>query len=85
MPPKTFESFEALLVHLREWRSWGDPDSYDFSGMVQLLGACIDSLQAHALDAEINEISDYLDEGQQRFLVRLARSAQDQGGPSLSG
>ena len=65
---ETFQSFEDLESLLKHWTSRYDNNVYDFGGMTSLLGACLDNLKEHALDAEIEEIKEYLTSEQYDFL-----------------
>lgn len=67
--------YEDLLEFLRNWRSFRDPQVYDFGGMVHLLKACLDNLRQFAVDGEIEDIANYLDDDQKAFLKRLTEAA----------
>jgi len=64
---RRIESYEALVDLLRTWRSWSG-DGYDVGGMMHLLGACLDNLKAHALEAELDELAEFLEPAQVEFL-----------------
>jgi len=65
------ESVEELETYLREFTSWSDPDVYDFGANAHLLAACLDSLRTRALDAELEELGEYLTDAQSDFLFRV--------------
>ena len=71
MVTRSFESFEDLLQFLRDWRTWQDDSDFDFGGMVHLLGACLTAIGTNALDAEIEDFSDFLG-SEKETLLRLA-------------
>ena len=75
-PFEEVETYGDLLSFLRSWRSFEDPQVYDFGGMVHLLKACLDNLNELAVEGEIEDIGNYLDEKQKRFLTKLAEAAQ---------
>jgi len=54
-------SYEELEDMLRNWLCFGvqREHEYDFGGMASLLGACLDNLQKHALEAELEDIGGY--------------------------
>lgn len=64
-------NFEELEGFLRTWRSWVG-DEYDFGGMVALLGACLENIERHAIDGDLEDFADRLDPEQQRTLFKLA-------------
>jgi hypothetical protein len=52
------KSYEELAEYLRGVVNFsGDVGSYDFAGVVNLLGALLDNIASHALDADIEEIA----------------------------
>ena len=51
--------------------SFGGGPEYDFVGMVALLAACLDNLQAHALEAELEDIGGCFNDSQKAFLKKL--------------
>ncbi|MES2693280.1 MAG: hypothetical protein V4773_07385 [Verrucomicrobiota bacterium] len=59
---------------LKAIRAYGTHDGsvYDFGAVMQMLEACLDNLRAHALEAEIDDMPDYLNEDQKSFLRKLA-------------
>jgi hypothetical protein len=69
---QSFETYEELVEFLRSWRSWHEAAEYDFGGAVHLLGACLSNILDNALDAEIEDLPDYLEPSQQELLMRLA-------------
>ena len=68
------QSFEQLEDGLREWMSFGDPQSYDASGMMALLCACIDNLRKYALPAELEDFGASLTEEERAILKTLGES-----------
>lgn len=70
---RTFASYEELVAFIRNWRSWGSTEGeYDVVGLVHLLGACLTSLSETALDAELADFGDCLDDQQKIVLAKLA-------------
>lgn len=66
-------SFDDLENLLRNWRLWAsDEGPYDVGGMMALLGACLDNLREHALEAELEDIAEFLTPEQAEFLRGLA-------------
>jgi hypothetical protein len=78
MHSKTFESFEELLEFVRNWRIWQDPGAheYDVGEMIRLLGACADNLSKFALDAELEDIPEFLEHEQIQFLKKLGKTLE---------
>jgi hypothetical protein len=68
------ESFEQIEEGLREWMSFGDPQSYDVSGMMALLCACVDNLRKYALPAELEGLGGSLTDEERAILKSLAES-----------
>ena len=66
------DNFERLVALLRNWRSWDGGEQYDFGGMTALLGACLDNLQAFALEKELGELKEFLHAEQRAFLKKLS-------------
>lgn len=64
-------SFEDLAKYLREFHTWQDTGGYDFTGMVYLLGSCLDNLRKYASKEEVEEIKDILEVHQIAFLNRI--------------
>ncbi len=64
-------SYEQLESYLRTCLSVRGGDDYDFVGIVHLLAACLDNLQAHALDAELEDIGGCFTDSQKAFLNKL--------------
>jgi hypothetical protein len=56
----TFTDFHSLASYLRGFQSWNDSGGYDFGGAVHLLEACLEGISEHALDADIEEVSQRL-------------------------
>ena len=56
---------------LRTTQTVSGGDQYDFVGMVHLLAACLDNLQAHALEAELEDIGGCFNDSQKAFLKKL--------------
>ena len=66
-----FDSFEELAKYLREFDTWDHRGGYDFSGMVYLLGACLDNLRKFSLPIEMEELPGRLEPHQLAFLQRV--------------
>ena len=74
-PPIPFENvkgYDDLVDFLRNWRSFHDPQVYDFGGIVHLLKACLDNLREFAVEGELEDLTNYFDADQKQFLQRLA-------------
>lgn len=67
-----FEELEEYLREFRVFRHGSLPSEYDFGGAVYLLAACLDNLRSHALDAQLEEIGNYLDPENMTFLHQLS-------------
>jgi hypothetical protein len=53
------ESYEQLEAFLLNWGQFDDPKGeYDFIGITTLLKACVENIRTHALDAEIESLSE---------------------------
>jgi hypothetical protein len=66
-------SYEELENYLRTFHNWKDPEGeFDFSGAVGLLAASLDCLRKTALDHELEDLGEYLEDEQAGFLIRLA-------------
>lgn len=63
---RSFEDLESLL---REWRSFGDQETYDVAGMMALFCACVDNLARFATKDELDQLSEGLT-AKQRDLLR---------------
>ena len=69
------KSYEELTSYLREFRNWrGDEGPYDFGGVVHLLTALLDNVQAHGVEAEFEEIGEYFTPDQIQTLKRIVSS-----------
>lgn len=73
----TISSYEELLGFLRNWRAWNSTEVYDFGGAVHLLAACLSNIFENALEAEIDDLADYLDAREQKILIALAGRLTD--------
>ena len=73
-PLKDVASFSQLLEYLKNWRSSFDSleEQYDFGGMAQLLGACLDNMRQFALESELEDLCEYLTAEQWKFLNSLS-------------
>lgn len=69
---QTFHSFRELESYLREWMSFADNEIYDAGGGVALLGACLDNLQRHLLEEDVEDLRERLSESQRGYLIFLA-------------
>ena len=70
-----FDRFEDLVAFLRGWMSFGDPQVYDFVGMMHLFLACLDNLKSRALPGELEEVARFFNAEQREFLQSLAAFA----------
>ncbi len=69
------ESYESLLLVLREYTSWPPSSSgppYDVGGVAQLLDACAENLRRNALEADLELVSSALSDENRRFLGKVA-------------
>jgi len=63
----------SQILDAIEWYGTNPEEQpYDFGAIVQMLAACLDNLRTHGLEAEIEDIGDYLENEQKAFLARLA-------------
>lgn len=72
---KTFQhikTYEDLLAFLRHWKSFSDHEVYDFGGIIHIMLACLDNIKEFAVDGEIEDITNFLDNDQKQFLQKLA-------------
>jgi hypothetical protein len=65
------ENLTDLEQRIRDWTSFSDPDVYDFGGLVVLLGAILDNMNAHGIVADYEELNDRLSQEQQAVLRRM--------------
>ena len=65
-------SYEQLEKGVRAWGLPPSTDTYDPVGVIHLLAACLDNLRENALDVDLEELPDCLDEAQQKFLRKIA-------------
>ena len=65
-------SYEDLLDFLKNWEKQRDGSEYDFVGMAHLLGACLENLEKFSLEAELDRLSECLEEKPAQFLKKLA-------------
>ena len=70
------KDYEGLHYFLRNWRSFHDPQVYDFGGIIHLLLACLDNVREFAVDGEINDLTNYFNSDQKQFLNRLIEAVQ---------
>ncbi len=70
MKPR-IEKYEDLVCFLQSWTSWSG-DGYDIAGMMAILAACLDNLQTNALEADLDELREYLTVEQASFLRKLS-------------
>ena len=68
----SFRTFEELESFLREWTSFSRGGTYDAGGLVALLAACLDNLEARLLEEEFEDLKDRLTESQRAYLLLLA-------------
>jgi dimeric dUTPase (all-alpha-NTP-PPase superfamily) len=64
--------FSDLANRLRCWSSFVDDTSYDFVGIVHLFSACLDNLKTSALESELEDIGDCLDDDQKKILLKIS-------------
>jgi hypothetical protein len=65
-------SFEELAATVRDFTTWGNRGGYDFGGALHLLGACLENMQKHAQQSELEEMAERLKPDQIAFLKKLA-------------
>ncbi len=70
------KNFGDLLDYFREWRSMGNPDAYDFGGIVHVMLACLDNIREYAIEGEIEDIGVYMTKDQVAFLKRITEAAE---------
>ena len=66
-------SFEELAATVRNFTTWGNRGGYDLGGAAHLLGACLENIEKHAQQAELDELSERLDSDQIAFLKKLTK------------
>jgi len=67
------KSYDQLAVYLREFtNAHGDIAPYDFGGVAHLLGALLDNIRTHAVEAEFEEIRDRFTPEQIATLQRIS-------------
>lgn len=77
MDLSNINSYEQLQGYLRSFVNWrGDVAPYDFGAVANLLGVLLDNVSAHAQDAEVQELTERLTEGQAATLLRIAAQFQ---------
>ncbi len=59
------------MNYLRKFQMWDDSTGYDFVGMVNLFGACLDNLRRFATKEELAEMREYMEPHQWAFLEAL--------------
>lgn len=70
---ENIEDHADLINRLHMWRNFGHDEVYDYGGMVQLFAACLDNLREMAVDGELKDITNFLDDEQKEFLQTLAQ------------
>jgi hypothetical protein len=66
-----------LEVFIRSWGSNPQESQYDFGEVLALLTACLDNLKQYALEAELEDISEYLTTEQSQFIKQIAGYISD--------
>jgi hypothetical protein len=61
-----------LEKFIKEWGSNPEEGPYDFGEVFALLSACLDNLKKYALEAEIEDIPEYLTDEQAKFIKKMA-------------
>jgi LytS/YehU family sensor histidine kinase len=61
-----------LEVFIRNWGSNPQESQYDFSEVLAWLTACLENLKQYALEAELEDISEYLTAEQAKFIKKIA-------------
>jgi hypothetical protein len=67
--------YDKLEKAVKSWGVSTPAGQYDSVGVIHLLGACLDNLRGNANEAELERITECLDEDQQLFLRKLAAYA----------
>lgn len=70
---ENIEDLGDLAQRLRNWRTFSHDEAYDYGGLVQLLIACLDNLREMAVEGELEDITNFLDDEQKEFLQTLAQ------------
>jgi len=68
-----FSTFDELEDYLRRFTGWEDGEGFDFGAAIHLFAACADALRKNALEAELEDIHEYLDDDQRAFILQLGR------------
>lgn len=67
------DSYEQLVDYLREFVNWqGEVAPYDAVGVTHLLGALLDNLHRHGIEADFVEMQERLTSDQEAVLRRIA-------------
>jgi len=61
-----------LETYVKEWGSNPEDEPYDFGEVLALLSACLDNLRKYALEAELEDIPEYLTSEQAKFIKKMA-------------
>jgi hypothetical protein len=72
LPNIRFDSFEDLVRYLREWSNAGDTPAHDTTGMMVLLGACLENLSVYGDSEVLAALVEVLDPKQAAFFIKLA-------------
>jgi hypothetical protein len=67
------KSYEQLVKYLEHWTSFNDKDTYDFIGLLGLLGACLKNINKHAIEGDFDAINDALDASEKDTIQKLAK------------
>ncbi len=76
----TFDHFGELEAYLRRFTNFGGGPDYDFAGTLALTMALLNNLREHAVDAELETLSDSLTEEEKAFILRLGVHLPPRGG-----
>lgn len=70
------ETYEDLLEYLRTYTSWSeDKHLYDLGGIVHLMLALLDNLQAHTNQGDLDNMAYYFTDTQRQFIAQIAEYA----------
>jgi hypothetical protein len=61
-----------LETFIKEWGSNPEEGPYDFGEVLTLLSACLDNLKKYALEAELEDIPEYLTDEQAQLIKKMA-------------
>jgi len=68
----SFANSQELEQYIGNFKSYAGPEVYDLGSVVGFLVACLDNLGESALEAELEDIGDYMSLEQIDILLKIA-------------